>query len=291
MQQLITAFIDLVEQLQDLSKPVMIGGGLGLYLKQQDRERQHELKTLIDVDLWPQARTTEDIDMFLPTEIVVHAGDMQAVRDTLDGLGYQVKVHNFQFTKSVGHGEVGVDLLTGAKDEEARKQLNINGFRVRPKQKVPLHAYLTNEAICIDQDPLILSIEDPRPGEKKRSIKVHIPNAFTYLVMKLHAFRDRVESEQKEMGIHHALDAYRIVAMLTRQEYKMVTRLTRENRDTDAVQETASIIRQHFKDQNSLGVLRLREGSKKSGLELEQDAMSEFVSVLNEFAGIAEGKQ
>lgn len=291
MQQLITALIDLVEQMQDLSKPVMIGGGLGMYLKQQDLEGQEHVGTLIKADLWPPARTTEDIDMFLPTEIVLCVGDMQSVRDALDGLGYQVKEQNFQFMKSVGHGEVGVDLLTGAKDEEARKQLNINGFRVRPKQKVPLHAYLTNEAICIDQDPLVLSIEDPRPGNEKRSIEVRVPNAFTYLIMKLHAFRDRVESEQKEMGIHHSLDAYRIVAMLTREEYAMVKRLLIENRDTDAVQATARIIRQHFGDEHALGVLRLREGAKKSGVELGADAVSEFVSILDEFAGIAEGKQ
>jgi len=290
MQQLIVALIDIVEHLQGLSKPVMIGGGLGLYLKQRDIEGQEKLETLIESELWPPARTTEDIDMFLPTEIVIDAGDMQSVRNTLDELGYEAKVNYFQFVKTTDRGEVKVDLLTGSKGDEDREQLNIKNFRVRPKQKIALHAYLTEEAICINQEPLIVSVEDTRPDSKQSSIDVQVPNAFTYLVMKLHAFQDRVENKEKEMGIHHGLDAYRIVAMLTSEEYEMIKRLMIENRDTDAVQETARIIRGYFKDEKALGALRLREGAKKSGLELELDVVKEFVSILNEFADIAEDK-
>lgn len=291
MRQLIAALIDLVEHLQGLSKPVMIGGGLGLYLKQQDLENQGHVETLIDAQLWPPARTTEDIDMFLPTEIVVDAVDMQSVRDALDKLGYEVKENYFQFIKPTDRGEVRVDLLTGSKDEKDRERLSINGFRVRPKQRVALHAYLTNEAISIDQDPLVVRVEDPRSDSGKRLIDVQTPNAFTYLVMKLHAFRDRVENNEKELGIHHGLDAYRVVAMLTRNEYKMVKRLMRENQGTEAVQETAGIIREYFRDTDSLGVLRLREGAKKSGLALGTDAAADFVSILSEFADIAEDQK
>jgi hypothetical protein len=51
-------------------------------------------------------------------------------------------------------------------------------------------------------------------GRRARS-EVAIPQAFSYAMMKLFAFRDRKDDAEKEFAQHHALDMYRIIAMLT----------------------------------------------------------------------------
>jgi predicted nucleotidyltransferase len=63
---------------------------------------------------------------------------------------------------------------------------------------VQLHAYVTDEAIALDTDPLSVSLED--------GVSVWIPNAFSFLLMKLHACADRLDDEDKQLGRHHALD-------------------------------------------------------------------------------------
>jgi hypothetical protein len=40
--------------------------------------------------------------------------------------------------------------------------------------------------------------------------------------MKLHAFGDRMDDADAYLGRHHALDIYRIVAMLTEGDYTLV---------------------------------------------------------------------
>ena len=44
----------------------------------------------------------------------------------------------------------------------------------------------------------------------------------TYILMKLFAFRGRKDDPAKGMAQHHALDLYRVVAMLTEDEMRAV---------------------------------------------------------------------
>ena len=104
--------------------------------------------------------------------------------------------------------------------------------------------------------------------------------------MKLHAFRDRVDDERKDLGAHHALDVYRIVAMLNREEYDLVKRLAEEHAASDALRDARDIVSNSFGSSSSVGVLRLLAGAERAGLSRSAVQVDELVSVLSElFSG------
>ena len=64
---------------------------------------------------------------------------------------------------------------------------------------------------------------------------------------------------KKSYARHHALDLYRIVATLTKNEYDLVEKFVGQYRDNSTVTEVKQIIRQDFISAESLGSIRLRE--------------------------------
>ena len=77
--------------------------------------------------------------------------------------------------------------------------------------------------------------------------------------MKLFAFRDRKEDEDKNLGRHHALDLYTIVAMQVESEYQESLCLGTLHGTDGHVQAAREIIRNDFAEPTSVGVIRLRE--------------------------------
>ncbi len=69
---LFNTFIDLHEKLSGRGISIILGGGLGLYLKQLYL-METPVRTLIDASGWPQPRSTSDIDVFFPLEVLAHA--------------------------------------------------------------------------------------------------------------------------------------------------------------------------------------------------------------------------
>lgn len=78
-------------------------------------------------------------------------------------------------------------------------------------------------------------------------------------MMKLLAFRDRKNDPDKEMGRHHALDLFRIVAMLTRDEYEGAKAMSERYADDPMVKEARQVIREELGTEESTGAIRLRE--------------------------------
>ena len=105
-------------------------------------------------------------------------------------------------------------------------------------------------------------------------------NSFTFLLMKLHAFRDRIDGARRDLSAYHALDIYRIVAMLSRDEYDFVKRLAAKHKDTNAVRGAAAIVGSMFFGEASSGVLRLKGESARAGLPASDIQSKELVSVL-----------
>lgn len=283
MDVLVTALWDLSRELPDLPTPLLVGGGFGLYLKQRHLEEQEDLWTLMPGELWPPARATEDVDLLIPTEIIVNVEHMRAIRAALDRLGYRPEVEHFQFVKDTDYGPVKVDLLTCEVPPELADRVQVKEPRIRPIGHVALHAYLTKEAIELGVAPFELTLHAYGSGGEVRELAVRVPNAFTYLLMKLHAFRDRVNDPRKNLAAHHALDIYRIVAMLTRDEYDLVKRLASDHRGEDAVVAAGRIVGEAFADDRSLGALRLRTGARDAGLGARDVRVKDLVAVLREF--------
>jgi len=242
MELLVTALLDLVHELPTLPRPVLVGGGFGLYVKQRQLEEREDVATLIPGELWPPARTTEDVDLLLPTEVIVSVEHMRAIRAALDRLGYEPHVAHFQFVKQTPHGPVKIDLLTCDIQEQLADKVKVKQMRIRPKGDVRLHAYLTREALELGHSPSEYQLKGKRSDGSLAELSVFVPNSFTYLLMKLHAFRDRMDNEQKRLGSHHALDLYRIVAMMTRDEYDLVQELSKRHTSSPPVETACKLV-------------------------------------------------
>lgn len=282
MEPLVTALLDLANELPEFPRPLLVGGGFGLYLKQRDLEERSGVETLIAGELWPPARATEDVDLLLPTEVIVSIEHMRAIRAALDRLGYQPEVDYFQFVKQTPMGSVKVDLLTCDVPPEVSDRVKIKAMRIRPIGDVQLHAYLTREALEMGLSPSAFIIKGTRSEGSIGELTVHVPNPFTYLLMKLHAFRDRVDDEKKRLASHHALDVYRIVAMMTRDEYDLVRELSKRHEGSEAVTVAREIVSGLFASPRSLGMIRLLTGAADSGLDRDAISAEEFRTALAE---------
>jgi hypothetical protein len=259
MDTLTTSLLDLADKLKGVVEPLTLGGGFGLYLKQRHLEAKEDLRTLIPGELWPPARATEDIDLLLSTEVVVGVHEMRALRQALDDMGFAPSVEFMQFEKQTPRGRVKVDLLTGPIMPEGRKaEARIKPPRVRPRQEVELHAYLTPEAIGVEQGAMMLPVSGRTSAGQSVTVGIRIPGSFTLLLMKLHAFKDRLGDERKQLAQHHALDLYRIVAMLTKEEFEQVGRLIAEFKMEPVLQAARDAAVEHFAKADALGVLRLQ---------------------------------
>ena len=233
---------------------LMIGGGFGLYLKQLHLEKSG-LKTLFPKSKWPQARTTQDIDLFLRAEIVADAAHMDRLRQVLDQLGFIVEEDAkwMKFARDVGGRKVIIDLMVGPLGE-FESQTERHSIRVKPIGTSGLHARAANDAIGVEYEPIRLSISDGN-----RSSEVLVPQAFPFALMKLGALRDRINDANKDEGRHHALDLYRIIAMLTEAEDGVAKILAMRYSKDPVIAAAMRTIDELFAAPPSLGRIRLRE--------------------------------
>ncbi len=269
--------LDLARALQHDSIPLIVGGGFGLYLK-QEHVQQSGARTLLEL---PLPRSTNDIDIFLRVDVLIRLDAMQKVASALKTLCFEeiVDARYFQWRrKLVGGHEVKLDVLTGPLGN-FRKQLKTDKApRVRPKGDLKLHARQTEEAIDVDSRSMGITIAGICTDGTEHSIQVFVPHAFTYLLMKLFAFDDRKNDASKDVGRHHAMDLYRIVAMMIEAEYNEAVELCKAYAADSRVARARSIVTSDFATLTSLGVLRLREHE----LFDEHFAPDKFIEVLRE---------
>jgi hypothetical protein len=284
MDQLTASLLDLLHELEGRAVPLTVGGGFGLYLK-----RQHlavtEQRTLFHQ--LPEPRATNDLDLFLRAEVIADMDRTREVADAIRRLGYTaVEAAKFlQWKREVVVAgvlqEVKIDILVGPLGD-FRNKLNVSMPRVRPRGNIRFHAHAVEEALRIEDGPLAVTVAGKCSVGEPASQTVFIPQAFPYLLMKLHAFEDRKNKGQKDKERHHALDLYTIVGMMTEGEYERAKELGAALAADIHVGRARGVVRDHFKDRTAVGVLRLREHS----LYREDFLLSDFMSVLGEiFSG------
>jgi hypothetical protein len=262
------SLLDLLHELRDALPPLTVGGGFGLYLKRKHLEKTGE-PSRMEQALWPKARSTIDLDVFLRAEVLADATRVRLLTETLGRLNYiPVKGAEYmQFVRAIDYAgrtqEVKIDLLVGPFGLFKDRLKTSKPPRVRPKSEktARLHAYATPEAVGVEDEPLLIRIEGRRSTGDDYEALVCLPQAFPYALMKLFAFHDRKDDPdpRKDKGRHHALDLYAIVAMMTEPEYEFAKTLRTKYADNDKVCEATEIIRQDFAGPESIGVLRLRE--------------------------------
>lgn len=265
----------------NLERPLIVGGGFGLYLRQESLRLSGERTLLAQL---PEPRATNDIDLFIAMELLVSVASVQAIQSRIEALGYTPieSAEYFQWRRedSLGH-EVKLDLLCGPIGDHA-SQLNTGKLpRVRPKAprgSLRLHARLTDEAIELDERALPFAISTTDAQGQPATCTIARPHPFTYLMMKLFAFDDRKSDDRKDVGRHHAMDLYRVVGMLTEIEYRECLELGRNYQNDTRVVRARQIVTDRFSQPTSLGMLRLREHPLfRDGFPID-----EFSSVLAE---------
>jgi hypothetical protein len=280
MDQLTMSLLDLLHQLEGRHVPITVGGGFGLYLKRQHLDATGQ-RTLFNQ--LPEPRATNDLDLFLRTEVLIDMSRTRQVADAVLRLGYtaveEAKYLQWrrQFVVEGIPREVKIDILVGPVGEH-RDKLHIKMPRVRPKGTIEFHAHAVEEAIHIEDEPIAVTITGKRSSGEPHAATVYIPQAFPYLMMKLHAFDDRKDDADKDLGRHHALDLYTIAGMMTEEEYGRARELGAAQAENQHVQRARAIVREQFGSRTTLGVLRLREHS----LFRDEFRLDDFMNVLAE---------
>lgn len=280
MDPLTTNLLDLLFELREHPVPLTIGGGFGLYLKRMRLEETQE-RTLFSA--LPVPRATNDLDLFIRADVLCDFQCMEAVAEAFNRLGYEVvpEAKYMQWKKRIDlHGqdrEIKIDLLVGPLGQ-FRDRLHVKGVRARPVGPIKLHAHTVEEAVHLDESPVTLTISGRRSSGLPAETQVRLPQPFTYLMMKLFAFRDRKGDADKDLGRHHALDLYAITAMQSESEYRESLRLGTLYADDKRARTARTIVRGDFAEPTSIGVLRLREHP----LFRPEFPVDDFISVLRE---------
>ena len=108
--------------------------------------------------------------------------------------------------------------------------------------------------------------------------RVFVPQGFTYLVMKLCAFRDQEGERNTEATSNHTLDLYRTAAPLTQREHARAKVMAIQFRERAMYQQAGDVVAGHFQSMESIGVIRLPEHPLFTGRAPE--GLEEFLSVL-----------
>lgn len=284
MDPLRTSLLDLQHELRNEAMPLTVGGGLGLFLKRMHLI-EHLTPTLF-AEL-PEPRATNDIDLYLRVDVLADAARTEALVAAIRRLGYvpveEAKYLQWKRPVTVGDitQEVKLDLLVGPLGEK-RADLAVSAPRVRPKgKKVGLHAYKTDEALFIEEQPIGIEVSGVLSTGSAYTASVFVPEAFPYLLMKLSAFADRKEDENKDLGRHHALDAYAIVGMMTEAEYERARELAARCKRDEHYQRVCAVVAEDFASPTTLGLLRMQEHR----LFRADFRVVEFVTTLGEIFG------
>lgn len=243
----------IARRLADDGISLIVAGGVGLLLR--DRHiREMEATTL---RAYPRLRATSDIDLFLSAEIISDSQKTQRIRRLLDEFGYKPveTAKYYQFQRPLDEGAVlqvlKIDLLAPAAEGN---NVKINTRRIRPHRFNELHAHVTPEAVTVEEylTPVSLHCEG---GDGL----VYLPHPFTYVVLKLFAFRDRFDDPDKEYGRYHAFDIYVALSMMTEVEYEQAGELAARFAGTPQLDEARSIVEEFFGDVGGMGIIRIRE--------------------------------
>lgn len=123
-----------------------------------------------------------------------------------------------------------------------------------------------------------LSSDEPWQAE------VFLPHPYTFLMMKLFAFKDRLNDANKEFGRYHALDLYTILSTTSEIEWGQALAFRDQKRDDRHSMEAGILVSKHFSALDRPGMIRLRE-NRYYRPELQLD---EFMSALTELFPVRE---
>lgn len=275
------ALLELLKQIDGSGIKLIIGGGFGIYLK-SEHALHNGLRTLLNK--WPEPRSTNDLDLFLRPELLIHPNELKPLQAALSELDYEPVpgAAKYQFSNAgvsdPASGIIKIDFLTGPRTSFDDTSVRVGGRRARPSPSVGIHAHIVNEAPTLGLGNLEIPVEETLDsGEIWRS-DVSVPHPFTFAMMKLFAFRDRFDDPDREFGSYHALDIYSIIATTTEEEWVQAPTLREEYKTNVHVIEAGEIVSEFFSSAEGMGIIRLKESPYyKPDFQLD-----DFMAILQE---------
>ncbi len=281
MPNLQTALLDLLYEVQGTDIKLIIGGGFGIYLK-TDHVRRLGVQTLFRE--WPEPRSTNDLDLYLRPELLIQSVKLKPLAEAIARLGYQLVsgAEKYQFVKpgpgGVQAGSVKIDILTGPQSRFKGTKVKTDARRARPNPSVGIHAHPVDEVPTLEEGLLQKTLEGKLSSGDPWQAEIFLPHPYTFLMMKLFAFKDRRNDIDKEFGRYHALDLYTILATMTEMEWENALSFREQQGEEPYIMEAGCLVSEHFSALDRLGMIRLRE-SNYYRPELQLD---EFMSALKE---------
>jgi hypothetical protein len=276
-----TSLLDLLHEIEGSDIKPIIGGGYGIYLK-TDHVQRLGMRTLLRE--WPEPRSTNDLDLFLRPELLIESSRLRPLAKAIVKLGYHVVpgAEKYQFVKpgpgGTDAGSIKIDILTGPRNCFQGTRVKADDRRARPDPSIGIHAHPVDEAPTLEGGLLPVTLAGKLYSDEPWQAEVLLPHPYTFSMMKLFAFMDRLDDADKEFGRYHALDLYTIIATTTEEEWRYALDLRDEQGDQPYVLEAGRLVSEHFSALDRLGMIRLRESPYyRPGLQLD-----EFMSVLQE---------
>jgi hypothetical protein len=258
---------------------LIVGGGYGIYLK-TEYIKTNRISTLLTER--PESRSTNDLDLFLRPEFLIESKRLLPLAAALKKLDYQVieTARNYQFVKNdtAGKGVIKIDFLTGPQSCFQGTNVKTDERRVRPNPSVGIHAHPVDEVPTLQEELLPVMLSGPRSNGEGWESEIFLPHPYSFLMMKIFAFRDRLNDQLKEFSRYHALDLYSIVACINEREWNAFDGFRKRLENEPHVVEAANIVQEYFSSTNKLGIIRMRE-SRYFRPELQ---FNDFISILKE---------
>jgi hypothetical protein len=260
---------------------LIVGGGYGLLLRARAISDEGS-PPRFGVDR--MVRSTTDLDFFLGAEIITDGQKTRRIAEALDELGFVTREPYWIFEKRIAHegreDVVRIDLLAADVPEEKSHLVHRkkDSRRIRPLGFERLHGRLTREAVTVHNHATVVDVTEDGSG-----VTVLVPHAVSFILMKLFAFRDRVDDADDDYGAYHAFDVLMTVATMTRVEWITAHEVLQDPAAASVVQEAREIVAKVFSKPHSTGRIRLIDYARvREGLPLTADQVSAFVRDLEE---------
>jgi len=276
-----TSLIELLHEIEGSEVKVIIGGGFGIYLKAAHVTKEGR-RTLWRE--WPEPRSTNDLDLFLRPELLIESVKLKPLAAAIARLGYQVVsgAEKYQFVKpGLGGADAGslkIDILTGPQSRFKGTKVRADARRARPHPSIGIHAHPVDEALTLEDGLLPVVLSGTLGSGAPSTVEIFLPHPYTFSMMKLFAFRDRLGDADKDFGRYHALDLYTIFATTTEDEWAYALKLRDQNKGQPGMIEAGHLVSEHFSATDRLGMIRLRE----SPYYRPELRLNDFMSALQE---------
>ena len=281
--QLLIHLVELQGELDENDIPLIVGGGMSIYLRHTYVRTQQSHRYPFNLEI----RSTNDIDLFLTSELIVDRDKVEKLKNALHTLGYQVvpEARNFQFSKSVNlYGQardITVDLLSAPPEQADLNIVHIKKPRIRPENVSGIHAYLTEEAAGINIGIVEIDASQFSSNSNMKSDKIYIPSAYNYIILKLNAFDDRKDKsdDKSDFGRHHAYDIFATVTRMNEEDWKIAKEHFKLHSYKKYLKKTCEIQARCFSKTSDIGLIRLRENTAY------KNRKDEFDSYIEQFLG------